>query len=57
MPNTNPLSVENASNRIIGELLTKLEYKFVDPKLVADVVRASVNRYIELELEGFLQKN
>jgi len=48
---TNPLSLENASNRIVGELLAKPEYKYADGRLVAEVVRETVKRYIEIELE------
>jgi hypothetical protein len=47
----NPASLENASNRIIGEMLEQPEYKYVDPKLLAGVVRDTVSRYIDIELE------
>jgi len=47
----NPVSFENASRRIIGEMLEKPEYKYVDPKLLAGIVRDTVSRYIDLELE------
>ena len=49
--NDNPLSVVNASNRIVGELLAKPEYRYANPTLLADVVRDTVNRYIDIELE------
>jgi len=51
MPDTNLLSIENASNRIVGELIAQPEYKYADQRLLADVVRATVKRYVELELE------
>lgn len=47
----NPLSEVSASNRIIGELLTDPKYTFVNQDLVADVVRETVTRYINIELE------
>lgn len=46
----NPASLENASKRIIGELLELPEYRFVNQSLVAMVVRETVSRYIAIEL-------
>ena len=47
----NPVSLENASRRIIGEMLEKPEYRYVNHDLLAAVVRDTVSRYIDLELE------
>lgn len=51
MPDDNPTSVKNASNRIVGELLVKPEYRYANPTLLADVVRETVDRYVNIELE------
>jgi hypothetical protein len=43
--------IKDAVARITGELIAKPEYKYVDPRIVADVVLDALNRDRELELE------
>jgi len=43
--------IKDAAARITGELIAKPEYKYVDPRIVADVVLDTLNRDLELELE------
>lgn len=47
----NPASLKNATNRIVGELISLPEYRYVNQDLVAAVVRETVSRYIDIELE------
>jgi hypothetical protein len=43
--------IKDAAARITGELIEKPEYKYVDPRIVADVVLDTLNRNRDLELE------
>lgn len=43
--------IKDVAARITGELIAKPEYKYVDPRIIADVVLDTLNRNRELELE------
>ena len=44
------LTIKEMVNRVTGELIIKPEYKYVDPRIVADVVKDAINRAYELKL-------